>query len=205
MSSAWSFGTGWTLFNLGSAPSGSGISDVGRAITGGLGIGKTFETVIQNPSSYHYFGGFDILFNNATDNNAAGDNTAALRVSYFDSGYYNSGSVWAVNDANGGYNTTLTKANSAAAGMKLDLTLTSGNSYQLILTALNGSGSSTYTGGYSGPINYVNFRLYDGMSAGPNDTANNFGIESVAIVPEPTSLALIGFGAAGLWFLRRRK
>jgi hypothetical protein len=203
MSSAWSFGTGWTLFNNATAPH-SGISDVGRAITGGLQIGQTFETVIQNPVGYHFFGGYDILFGNNTDNLPAGNNSATLRVSEFN--YYTSFPFWNVNDANVGITTSLNSTNTAIAGMKLDLTLTSGNSYLLKLTPLNNPlGAVTVTGGYTNTVDYVNFRLYDNKSTGPNDTANNFGIEYVAIVPEPTSLALIGFGAAGLWFLRRRK
>src|SRR5882762_5115990 len=64
MSSSSPIGRAWTLFNLGSAPSSSGLSDTGRAITGGLLPGQTFETVIDNPTAYHFFGGFDILFKN---------------------------------------------------------------------------------------------------------------------------------------------
>jgi hypothetical protein len=204
MSSAWSFGTGWTMFNLGSAPAGSGISDVGRAITGGLQIGQTFETVIQNPTGYHFFGGYDILFGNMTDNLPGGNNSATLRVSEFN--YYTSFPFWNVDDATSKRTSSLSSVTTATAGMKLDLTLTSGNSYSLTLTPLsNPLGAVTLTGGYTNTVDYVNFRLYDNMSTGPNDTANNFGIEYMTIVPEPTSLALIGFGAAGLWFLRRRK
>src|ERR1017187_485404 len=52
MSSSSPVGRAWTLFNLGSAPSSSGLSDSGRAITeaGGLQPGQTFETVIDNPT-----------------------------------------------------------------------------------------------------------------------------------------------------------
>ena len=61
MSSASSIGTAWTLFNLATS---SGISNAGRAITeaGGLQPGQTFETVIQNPTTYHFYRGWDIVF-----------------------------------------------------------------------------------------------------------------------------------------------
>lgn len=205
MSSSSPVGRAWTLFNLGSAPSSSGLSDSGRAITeaGGLQPGQTFETVIDNPTAYHFFGGFDILFNNGTDNNGAGVNTAAIRVSVFNYG----GNNWNLDDT-GSTSTPLSSTTTGVAGMKLDLTLTSATTYSVTLTPLNGATAYTHAGtlGTSVPINYVNFRLYDGASGGPNDTANNFEISSMTIsVPEPSSMALIGLGYAGLLFLRRRK
>ncbi|MGH7980166.1 MAG: hypothetical protein ACREE6_12400, partial [Limisphaerales bacterium] len=89
MSGAGAIGTAWTLFNTSAS---SGISDVGRSITeaGGLQVGQTFESVIQNPSvsaGYYTYRGWDILFGSATDNNAGGVNTSAVRAKVFD--YYN--------------------------------------------------------------------------------------------------------------------
>ena len=77
MSSAAAIGTAWTLFTTGRS-----LSDAGRAITepGGLQPGQTLEAVIQNPSSFLYYGGYDILCFNGTDNNPGGDNTAAIRT-----------------------------------------------------------------------------------------------------------------------------
>jgi hypothetical protein len=203
MSSSSPVGTAWTMFNLGTAPP-SGISDVGRSITGGLPIGRTFETVIQNPTGYHFYGGFDIMFLNGTDNNGAGNNAAALRVSEFN--YYTSYPYWNINDSNGGTTSPLSSSTTAVAGMRLDLTLTSATAYSLTLTPLsNPSGAYTQTGAYAGPINYVNFRLYDGLSSGLTDTTDNFEISYMEVVPEPSALALIGLGSASLLFLRRRK
>jgi hypothetical protein len=201
LSSSSPVGKAWTMFNLGNAPAGSGISDVGRAINGGLQVTRTFETVIVNPTAYHFYGGYDILFFNGTDNNAAGNNAAALRVSVFNYG----GSFWGINDT-AGHSTPLSAAATAAAGMKLDLTLYSATGYILTLTPLNGSGAFSMAGTFAGgPIDYVNYRLYNGMSAGPTDLANNFEISSMTVIPEPTGLAILGLGSAGLWFLRRRK
>jgi len=205
LSSAGAIGSAWTLSTH---PTGGGLSDVGRSITGGGGlqVGQIFETVIQNPTSYHYFGGFDILFLNATDNNGAGNNSAAIRAQDFHSGYYNPGDLWSVQDGGSGGTTSLSAANTGASGVRVDLFLASATTYSLTMTALNGSGSSTINGTYSGPINYVNYRLYDGVaSTGPNDVADNFGISYMEIVPEPSSIALMTAGLAGLAFLRRRK
>jgi hypothetical protein len=210
ISSSSSIGRAWTMFNLGSAPSGSGLSDVGRSITepGGLQVGQTFATVLQNPTAYHFYGGFDILFNNATDNNGAGNNASVIRAGVFNYG----GNNWGINDGGTGNSTTLSGSITGAAGVILSLTLNSATAYSLTLTPLsNPFDVYTYNGTYSGTINYVNYREYDGTSAvspGPNDTADNLEISSMEItaVPEPASFALFGgLGATGLLFLRRRK
>jgi hypothetical protein len=203
LSSAGAIGSAWTLSTH---PTGGGLSDVGRGITGGLAVGRTFQTVIQNPTSYHYFGGFDILFLNATDNNGAGNNSATIRAQDFHSGYYNPGDLWSVQDGGSGGTMSLSAANTGASGVQIDLYLASATAYTLTMTALNGSGSSTINGTYSGPIDYVNYRLYDGVaSTGPNDVANNYGISYMEVLPEPSSIALMTAGLAGLAFLRRRK
>jgi len=191
------------LFNLPRGTnSGSGISNVGRAITagGGLQVGQTFQTVLENPTAYHFYGGYDILFGNATGNNAAGNNASAVRVSVFN--YF--GSIWGINDT-GSHSTGLSATTTAAAGLQLDLTLTSATAYSITLTPLNGATPYTLNGTYAGLINYVNFRLYNTPSTGPNDVADNFGIQYVEIVPEPATLALLGLGMVGFLFLRRRK
>lgn len=207
MSSAGAIGTAWTLFN---ASSSSGISDVGRSITeaGGLQAGQTFEAILQNPTAYHFYRGFDILFFNGTDNYGSGvGSPIALRAQVFD--YF--GSNWKVTDGNGTTTTSLTQATTGASGVRLDLALTSATSYIFTLTPLNGAGAYSLSGtlGTSVPINYVNFRLYGTASTGPDDVTDNEGISSMQIlpyvVPEPASLALFGLGLGGLFFCRRRK
>jgi hypothetical protein len=204
MSSAQSIGTAWTLFNLSSS---GGLANAGRAITvgGGLLVGQTFETVIQNPSAYagyYTYRGFDLLFTGGPDNNAPGNNTAAIRASVFD--YYNPSQNWAINDPSK-HNTSLTGPTTAAQGVRIDLKLNSATAYSLTMTPLNGATPYTLNGTYAGSISYVDFRLYNTVSSGLNDAADNFGISYMSVVPEPATLSLIGLGTAGLLFLRRRK
>src|SRR5207244_3864506 len=117
---------------------------------------------------------------------------AALRVSVFNYG----STTWKLNDAGGSSSSGINQATVAAAGMRLDLTLTSATTYSLTLTPLNGATPYTHSGTLAGggPITWVDYRLYDGTSAGPEDTANNFEINGMTIstVPEPSALALIG-------------
>jgi hypothetical protein len=199
LSSGSAIGTAWTMYNLGNVNTGgTGISDVGRAINAGLRPGQTFTAVLQNPTAYHFYGGYDICFGNATDNYLAGDNSAAIRVGVFN--YF--GNNWS--------GTSLSASTTGAAGMDLSLTIFSSTAYGVTLTPLsNPSAAQSFYGTYSGPLNYVNFREYDGTStSSPTDVANNIEISSmsVSVVPEPANFAVLsGLGATGLLFFRRRK
>jgi hypothetical protein len=216
ISSSSAIGTAWTLFNT---AINHGINDVGRSITepGGLQPGQTFEAVLQNPSSFNYFGGCDILFYNGTNNLPGGVNQAALRVSVFDSAYYNPGADWAITDYdvvryNSYSYTMLPVADTAVAGMKLDLTLTSTNTYLATLTPLSNpseaysqTGMLATTDGNGNavtnlPINYVNFRLYNVVpSSGPNNTTNNYEISSMTIQGMLLNIQVAGTNAILSW------
>jgi hypothetical protein len=201
MSSASPIGMAWTLFNLPQGTnSGSGISNVGRAITepGGLQPGQTFETIINNPTAYHYYGGFDILFYNGTDNLPAGVNSSALRTLVFNYIVTN----WKVVDNLGPTPSPLSAATTAVAGMKFDLTLLSTNTYSVTLTPLNNPSSAfTHTGTLTTnlPINWVNYRLWNGPSSGPNDVADNFGISSMSIAGLTLNIQVVGPNAILSW------
>src|SRR4029077_4647726 len=158
-------GTSWTLATH---ANNTGLANAGRGINGGLLPGQTFETVIDNPTAYHFFRGFDMLFTSGPDNNAGGNNTSALRVSVFN--YFTP--TWGLNDAGGSSSSGINQATVAAAGMKLDLTLTSATAYSLTMTPLSGAPPYTQAGTLDGaglPITWVDYRLYHGNSTGAED------------------------------------
>jgi hypothetical protein len=210
ISSGSAIGTAWTLFNstAKSPPAGPGISDVGRAITepGGLQPGQTLEVVLQNPSVFHYFRGWDILCLNGTDNYPAGEpadpSVSAIRTQLFDSAFYNPGTNWSISDGYGSLPTTLYSGTTAAAGMKYDLTLTSTNTYVITLTPLsNPSAAYSQSGPLTTnlPINYVNVRLYFGPTTGPNDPADNLEISSMTIAGLTLNIQVVGTNAVLSW------
>ena len=205
ISSSSSLGTAWTLMNHSSS---SGLANAGRSINGGLQPGEIFQTVIQNPvnsAGYYTYRGFDILFTSSTTNNPGGDNTAALRLSVFD--YYNSALDWHINDT-GSHSTTLSGITTGASGMIVALLLNSATTYTLTLAPASNPNSPylTYSGTLASAIDYVDFRDYNTASSGPTDTANNFGISNMQVVPEPGTWALFGLGSIGLlYFLRSKK
>ncbi len=205
ISSGSAIGTAWTLFNA-TAPAqntGPGISDVGRAITepGGLQPGQTLEVILQNPSSYHFYRGWDILCFNGTNNEPAGVGIYAIRTQVF--AYF--GSDWNILDgySDTGTDTLLASSTTAAAGMKYDLTLTSTNTYVTTLTPLSDpSAAYTQSGPFvatNSPINYINFRLYWGLTTGPNDPADNLEISSMTIAGLTLNIQLAGANAILSW------
>ncbi|HWY76849.1 MAG TPA: hypothetical protein VN281_14605 [Verrucomicrobiae bacterium] len=181
MTSSSSLGLSWTLFNLSSS---SGIANAGRAIRapGGLQVGQTFETIIDNPSATEFYKGWTISLQNNTNNNPGGVSTGELLSAYHFE-YFNYGQ-WTVSDLSGNTGTTLYNTNTAVAGMKLDVTLTAPTNYLLTMTPLGVSGSPyTQSGSLKTnmPINWIEFNLYNVASSGTNDVADNFEIRSMTI------------------------
>jgi hypothetical protein len=203
MSSTSPLGNAWTMFNVSST---SGIACAGRAIPGGMYVGQTLEMVVQNPTTYHFYRGFDIGFTPGSANDPGGVNTANLRLDVF--GYTFTGSLpnWNVTDAGGTTTSSLSPYLSAQTGMRVDLTLTSGSTYSLTMTPLsNPAAAYSQSGNLAGPINWVQFRLYNTTGSGLEDPANDFRMSYITITPEPSSMALLVLGASGLVFFRRRK
>lgn len=209
MGTASPLGTAWTLLTYSGGQHGTGLANAGRAIPGGLQPGQTFETFIQNPSVWqgmYSYRGFDLLFTAGPDNNVAGDNTSALRAQVFD--YFNPSQYWAITDGDGTTHLTGTAypafpgTLTAGAGMKLDFTLLSTNTYSLTMTPLSDvSMAYTQTGTLTTnlPISWVNFRLYCGASSGLTDTANNFSISSMTISPITVSIQKDGTNVLLSW------
>ncbi len=195
-------GTAWTMFNVASS---SGIACAGRAIPGGLQVGQTFEMVVQNPTTYHFYRGFDIEFTSGTDNDPGGVNNSRLRMDVFGYTFTGSFANWNVTDAGGTTTSSLSPYLSAEKGMQVDLTLTSASTYQLTMTPLSNPGAAySQAGNLAGPLTWMDFRLYNTIGTGLEDPANNFRMSYITITPEPSSMALLLLGASGLVLFRRR-
>jgi hypothetical protein len=198
ISTASPLGTSWTLLTYALH---TGLANSGRAIAepGGLQPGQTLEVVVENPLGYHFYRGWDICFLNATNNNPGGVNTAAIRTQMF--AYFNT--AWDVVDDSGDTTTPIDLSTSGAAGMKIDLALTSTNTYSLVMTPLSNPASAySQTGTLVStnlPITWVNFRLYWGVSTGLNDTNNNFEISSMTISGLALNIQKAGSNVALSW------
>lgn len=199
-------GTSWSVLANSSS---TGLGNAGRAITGGLLAGQTFQLTLQNPvnnAGTYTYRGFDILFSNGSDNNAGGDNTAALRLSVFD--YFNASMLWHINDT-GSHSTTASAITTGGSAMVLDLTLNSATDYTLTLAPQSSPNSPylTFSGTLASPISYVDFRNYNTASAGLSDTPNNINIGTMEVmtVPEPSGIALAALGGISFLLYRRRK
>jgi hypothetical protein len=192
-------GRAWTLFNPLGATNGTDLANAGRGFAP-LQIGQTFETVIDNPTQRNFYRGYTIRLGSGTDNTAV-ERLAAYTFEYFSYG------KWFVGYGSGHNNgTSLFDTDTAPAGMRLDVTLTGANNYHLSMTPLNNPANAyTQDGtlGNSGPVDWIQFQFYN--TASDPTKATDFYISSLTIVPEPSTLAFLGLGSAGLLFLRRRK
>jgi len=202
MSSSSALGKAWTLLTYSTD---TGLANAGRSIPGGLQVGQTFQTTIQNPvnnAGIYTYRGFDILFTSASDNNAPGDNTAALRLSVFD--YFNPAMNWHINDsANYSPSPAVSGITTGASGMIIGFTLTSTNTYTLSMAPVSNPTSPylIHSGilGANLPINYINFRLWNGVSSGLTDTAENLEISSMTIAGMNLNIRVAGGEAILSW------
>jgi Concanavalin A-like lectin/glucanases superfamily/Immunoglobulin I-set domain len=157
---------------------GTDLSRAGRGFSP-LQVGQTISTVIDNPTERHFYNGYTINF--VTGGSCAGYDTnctgiSRLRVGTFE--YFTFGR-WYVDSVEGG-SPNLFDTNSAAAGMRIDMTLTAPNNYKLVMTPLNNpanayTNSGTLNG--AGPIDWIQFEHYNTDSdfydaAGPHVATN---------------------------------
>jgi hypothetical protein len=206
----------WTLFNpvapdIGNnnppnVPSGGDISRAGRGILGGLQVSQTISTIIDNPTERRFFRGYTIrLVSGGQNTTYGGPAVSRLAVGTFE--YFTYGRWYA------GLGGTTLFDTDTQAGMQIDVTLTGANSYYLKMTPLANPSNfysefGTLAG--SGTIDWIQFELYNtdsdhNPSPGSGTLAGtDFYVGSMSVVPEPSSLALLGLGS-GLLFMRRRK
>ena len=190
-------GMAWTMYN----PTASDMATATRGLAAPLQVGQTISTVFDSPTEIGYWRGITVgLLSSGTER---------LALWQFGIGWntptppYAGGNNLGRWQAGDGHMTPLT-ATDTSAGVQLDIGLTGPDSYSLTMTPLgNPSLAYTETGllANSGDINQIKFTFYNNASgvASPTD----FYISSITIVPEPSTVALLGLG--GLLFLRRRR
>jgi hypothetical protein len=200
-------GRAWTLYNPDAPPgpgTGTDIAQAGRSI-GPLVPGDSIHLVIDNPTERQFFRGYTVRFNTGGGNTNPGDPPSSrLRVGTFE--YFTNG-LWfaADDDATPGAGDTTLFDTDTDSGMRIDFTLTGADTYHLKMTPLNNPAiafTKTGTLDGTGPIDWVEFELYNtdsdyypthSITGGDTD----FYISNmwVTFVPEPTSAALLVFGA----------
>jgi hypothetical protein len=210
-------GRAWTLFNADAPPgpgTGTDIAQAGRAIPGGLAIGDTMHVVIDNPTERRFFRGYTVRFNTGGGNTVfAGTPISRMAVGTFE--YFTNGKWYA---GGTGGNPTLFDVDTNH-GMRIDLTLTSIDTFSLTMTPLNNPAIAySKTGTLDGPagslINWVEFELYNTDSdyyPGPSIVGGETDFYTsnmwITQIPEPGTCALLVLGSGlmmGICGTRRR-
>jgi hypothetical protein len=212
-------GRAWTLYNADAPPgpgTGTDIAQAGRSILGGgLAVGDTIHVVVDNPTERRFFRGYTVRFNTGGGNTVfAGVPQSRMAVGLFD--YGPPAGDWFATGTGGDPTLFDTDTNH---GMRIDLTLTGTDTFNLVMTPLNNpaiaySKSGTLDGPAGSTIDWVELELYNTDSdyyPGPTITGGETDFYSSAMwitqIPEPTSMALVGLGASVLLAAagRRRK
>jgi len=202
-------GRAWTLYNADAPPGpggGTDIAQAGRAIPGGLDVGQTLTVVVDNPTERRFFRGYTVRLNTGGGNTVyAGVPQTRMAVGTFE---YGTNGRWYSTDGN----PTLFDVNTNH-GMRIDLTLTGADTFNLKMTPLNDpsiaySDSGMLSG--SGPIDWVEFELFNTDSDYyPQHTITggetDFYISYMQIVPEPGSAGLMLLGGTALAGLAGRR
>src|SRR5687767_1566121 len=156
-------GLAWTLYNADAPPgpgTGTDIAQAGRAIPGGLQPGQTLSVVIDNPTERRFFRGYTVRLNTGGGNTVfSGTAQSRLAVGTFE--YFTNGKWFSTGT---GGDPTLFDTDTDA-GMRIDVTLTSEDTFNLVMTpldnpALSYSKSGTFAGPAGGPIDWIEFELY---------------------------------------------
>jgi autotransporter-associated beta strand protein len=183
-------GTAWTLYNpegrepdpgMGGA---TDIAQAGRAITGGLQPGQTFSVVVDNPIERRFFRGYTVRLNTGGGNTVyQGDPVSRLAVGTFE--YFTNGKWYATGT---GGNPPFFDTDTDE-GMRIDVTLTGANTYDLVMTPLDNPESAFMASGMlegTGPIDWVEFEFFNTDSdfypiAEPMPKATDFYIGMMSV------------------------
>lgn len=191
-------GKAWAM---GSPVGSDGAPRYGRGFPA-LQTGQTFSVVLDNPSRRQFYKGYFIQLNGGTGGvngsicnaqfgtkpcSPGGTPKAKLNMWRFE--YFNYGQ-WQLSDSVDGAYIPLTDIQTAAAGMKLDVTMTGANTYEMSVTLGPGTPGESVAHTQSGtllnpafPIDWFNITFFNPTtdSGTPPATATDFYIRSMQI------------------------
>jgi len=189
-------GTAWTI----ALPSTNGLPRAGRGFAP-LTPGERLSIVVDNPTMRQFFKGYFIRFNDGPGNICYGGSACTTgtspqeKVSLSTFEYFTNGR-WSVNDNAGGTATPLFDTDTAQKGMRIDLTLLTPTTYELVMDPLGSAPSYTHTGtikGGSGQIDWLEFTFFNTPTdrGSPPTAATDFYISSMQITPSPTLMRVM--------------
>jgi hypothetical protein len=130
---------------------------------GGLKVGETFSTIIANPSDRAPYGGYTIALENWPENRPSDHGDDVVAVGVFEYGTFGR---WYTTDTYADYSSrpNIYDLDTTTNGMQIDITVTSTNTYHLVLTPLGNPGNAFSEDGtfaHDGPIVWVTYELYN--------------------------------------------
>ena len=162
-----------------------------------LAARQTLRMVIDNPTRRVFFKGYTIRFTAGGSNLCYGGAPCTpgaiakerLGVYVFE---YGTNGHWLTSDlADDNFQTPLTDAHTAMAGMKIDLTITGPETYELVMDPLGTAATYTQSGSFgntgAGPIDWVEFVFFNSATNPSQDT--DFYIKSLEILGDAPSVA----------------
>jgi PEP-CTERM motif-containing protein len=210
------FDAAWTLFNADAPPGpgiGTDIAQAGRRILGNLQPGQTVSILLANPLQRRFFRGYTVRFNTGGGNTRFMEPPQSrMAIGTFE--YFTNGKWFATGT---GGDPTIFDLDSYA-GMKIDFTLNTINTFSLTMTTLNNDSetftkSGTLDGPAGAPIDWIEFELYNTDSDfSPTEVAfpeaTDFYIASMIVspvIPEPHTACMVLVGAAGVFLAVRAR
>jgi hypothetical protein len=190
-------GRAWTV---GTTPDSDGAPRYGRGFPA-LQPGQTISVVVDNPTDRKYYNGYFVRFNGGTDGMdgnlcgggdhephscTPGATAPENKLTWWRFEDFNNG-VWKLGDNAGDITTSLFDTNTAEAGMRLDLTLTGADAYELTVTPLaNPASAYVHTGTLRAPgvpLDWFEITFFNTPSdtTTPPEFSTDFYIRSIEI------------------------